>query len=286
MLSLQQPCPGAGALSRPGANRFGPGAPSFHKCRPVAGSRRVSSPPVALITGGAGDIALGSAIRLAGIGMRTVLADISAERLDAAAESVRTAGGSCDQRVVDLSSPEACVALVEEVWDDIGPITAVLNAAAVTHRALIHEFTPSMWEKLVSVNLSSVFWICRTAIGRMLDEGKGGVIVNLGSVSGIRGIAGTPAYSATKGGVVALSRALALDYARNGIRVHVLTPPAIDTRLYRAMFASKADPVRARAEYEAGEAAGRVLTVAEIASLIEFLVRGEGPAFSPDPLVW
>lgn len=246
----------------------------------------MSSSPVALITGGAGDIALGSAIRLAGAGMRTVLADVSPERLDAAAESVRASGGRCDRRVVDLSSAEACMTLVDDVWDSIGPITALLNAAAVTHRALIQEFTPGMWDKLVSVNLSSVFWTCRAVIGRMLGEGKGGVIVNIGSISGIRGIAGSPAYSATKGGVVALSRALALDYARSGIRVHVLTPPAIDTRLYRAMFASEADPARARAEYEAREPAGRVLTIAEIASLVEYLIRGEGPAFSSDPLVW
>ena len=189
-------------------------------------------------------------------------------------------------RIVDLSSADACVALVDDVWDTMGPINALLNAAAVTQRALAHELTPGMWDRLVSVNLSSVFWTCRTAIGRMLDEGIEGVIVNIGSVAGIRGIAGSPAYSATKGGVVALSRALALDYARNGIRVHVVTPPAVDTRLFRAMIDAEEDPVRARADYESQQAPGRVLTVAEVSSLIEYLIRSEGPVYSADPLVW
>ncbi len=242
--------------------------------------------PVVLITGGAGDIALGTAVRLGAAGMRPVLADISEERLDSAAAAVQASGGSCDRRIVDLSSADACAGLVNDVWDTIGPIETLINAAAVTHRALIHEFTPVMWERLVAVNLSSVFWTCRTVITRMLSEELEGVIVNIGSVSGIRGIAGSPAYSATKGGVVALSRALAFDYARSGIRIHAITPPAVDTRLYRAMFESEANPARARAAYEAQQVPGRVLTVAEIVALIEYLVRGEGPMYSSDPLVW
>ncbi len=242
--------------------------------------------PVVLITGGAGDIPLAAAVRLAASGNRIVLADVAEERLDSAVAEVRSAGGSCDRRIVDLSSADACVALINDVWDTIGPIEALINAAAVTHRALLHEFTPDMWDRLVAVNLSSVFWTCRTVVGRMLGEGLEGVIVNIGSVSGIRAIAGSPAYSATKGGVVALSRALALDYARSGIRVHVITPPAVDTRLYRAMFEPEADPAGARADYEAQQVPGRVLTVAEISALIEYLIRGEGPIYSADPLVW
>ena len=165
-------------------------------------------------------------------------------------------------------------------------VDVLVDAAAVTQRAPIHEFEPNMWASLVSVNLSSVFWTCRTVIARMLAEEKGGVIVNLGSIAGIRGMPGSPAYAATNGGVVAPSRALALEHARDGIRVHSVTPPAVDTRLFRAMFDSEADPVNTRADFEAEQVAGRVLSVTEIACLIEYLVRGEGPIYSSDPLVW
>ncbi len=246
----------------------------------------MTEPRVALITGGAGDIAVGAALRLAAAGMRIVLSDVSSERLEAAVESIRASGGSCQGQVADMSSAEACVGLVNEVWDTVGPVRALVTAAAVTERALIHELTPTMWDRMVAVNLSSVFWTCRTVIGRLLAEDREGVIVNIGSVSAVRGLAGSPAYAATKGGVVALSRALALDHARSGIRVHALTPPAVDTRLFRAMLASEADPAAAREEYEARQGPGRVLTVAEIASLIEYLINGEGPVYSSDPLVW
>ena len=161
-----------------------------------------------------------------------------------------------------------------------------MNAAGVTQRALIHELTPDAWDRLVSVKLSSVFWTCRAVIGRMIASGTAGVIVNVGSIAGIRSMPGSPAYAATKGGVVALSRALALDHAGDGIRVHVITPPAVDTRLFRTMFESEPDPVSGQAVFENRQVGGRVLTVAEISSLIEYLIRREGPFYSPDPLVW
>ncbi len=83
-----------------------------------------------------------------------------------------------------------------------------------------------------------------------------------------------------------MSRALAVDHAREGIRVYAVNPPAVDTRLYRRMFEVEDDPQEARRRYESGEGAGRVLTTDEIAALVVFLAGREGPVFSPEPLVW
>ena len=86
--------------------------------------------------------------------------------------------------------------------------------------------------------------------------------------------------------MVALSRALAIDHARDGIRVYSVNPPAVDTRLYRRMFEVEDDPEAARQRYEASEGAGRVLRTDEIAALVVFLAERQGPVFSPEPIVW
>lgn len=241
---------------------------------------------VAVVTGGAGDIGLAVAERLAARERSVVLADVDRAGLEAGVEAIRASGGAATARVVDLSDAASCVDLIESVWRDQGPIGAVVNAAAVTNRGRIDEVPTEAWDRLIAVNLSAVHWVCRATISRLLEASQGGVIVNLASIAAIRGLPGSPLYAATKGGVVALSRALAVDHARDGIRVHAVTPPAIDTKLYRRMFEADPDPEAARSAYEAEQGAGRVLTVPEVAELIGFLCDGTGPIYSPEPLVW
>jgi NAD(P)-dependent dehydrogenase (short-subunit alcohol dehydrogenase family) len=239
---------------------------------------------VAVITGGGGDIGGAIGVELAQRGATVVLADIDTDR---ASEFERHVDGS-DGRVVvesvDLSDPDSTRDLIRRVIDRFGSIGALVNAAAVTRRGRIGELPDDAWDRLVAVNLSSVFWACRATIPHMIRSG-GGVIVNIGSLAALRGLPGSPAYAATKGGVVALSRALAVDHARDGIRVFSVNPPAVDTRLYQAMFAGQKDPAAARRSYEESQDLGRVLTTDEVAAQTVFLIEGRGPPFSPEPLV-
>jgi NAD(P)-dependent dehydrogenase (short-subunit alcohol dehydrogenase family) len=173
---------------------------------------------------------------------------------------------------------------VNEVWRDVGPIRTLVNAAARTYRGLVNEIPVDAWDQIVAVNLSSVYWTCRSLIDHMRRTERGGVIVNMGSIAGVRGLPGSPIYAATKGGVVALSRALAMDHAADGIRINVVTPPAVDTRALKGLFDRESDPVAAKKAYERSEVAGRMLTTAEIAKLVFFLAEAEGPIYSPEPL--
>jgi NAD(P)-dependent dehydrogenase (short-subunit alcohol dehydrogenase family) len=239
-----------------------------------------------LVTGGGGDIGQAAAVALAARGWRIVCADLDADGLHLTQQRVRDLGSEADAVQVDLSDAAACRGLVDQVWEEGGHVDAVVNCAGITRRGLIHEIPVESWDRLVAVNLSAVYWVCRAAIGRMLAERRPGSIVNLASIAGIRGLPGSPAYAATKGGVIALSRALAADHAADGIRVHALAPPAVDTRLYRAMYSESDDLETARREFERSQGAGRVLTVDEIARLILYLVEGRGPVYSPEPLVW
>lgn len=240
---------------------------------------------VAVVTGGAGDIGSAIAARLAERGAHVALVDIDGDRAQRRAAALLEAGNAATALVCDLSSEDAANGLVTQVASDLGPISTVVNAAAVTRRGRIDALPSSAWERIVTVNLSAVYWMCRASIRHMLGVGAGGVIINIGSIAGVRALAGSPAYAATKGGVVALSRALALDHARDGIRVHVVNPPPVDTRLYRRMFEHEADPEAARLAFEAGQGAGRVLTPQEIAAVAEFLAERRGPIYSPEPIV-
>ncbi len=240
---------------------------------------------VAVVTGGAGDIGQEIGKALAGRGARVVLADLDEERAEEAASTWRRAGLDVVVRGVDLSDSAQAVELIERVAADLGSIDILVNAAATTRRGRIDELPDDVWDRVLAVNLSSVFWTCRAAVPLMAAAG-GGLIVNIGSLAALRALPGSPAYAATKGGVVALSRALAADHAAEGIRVYSVNPPAVDTRLYRAMFLVEDDPDEARRDYEATQGAGRVLTTSEIAALVVFLAEGHGPVYSPEPIVW
>ncbi len=240
---------------------------------------------IAVVTGGAGDIghAIGSA--LAEEGATVILADVDEVRAQEFATILRESGGHVEVLQVDLSDANAAGDMVHRVVSEHGALHTLVNAAAVTARGQIYDLPEDTWDRLLAVNLSSVYWTCRATIRHMIDA-DGGVIINIGSVAGLRGLPGSPAYAATKGGVVALSRALAVDHASDGIRVYSLNPPAVDTRLYRAMFRNEDDPERSMRRFAASEGAGRVLTTVEIAALVIFLAEGQGPVFSPEPLVW
>lgn len=240
---------------------------------------------VAVITGGAGDIGHAIGAALAANGATVVLADVDEERATQLAASLSESGAAVEGWHVDLADPDSATNLIDRTVSTFGSIDILVTAAAVTARGRIDEIPPGVWDALVAVNLSSVFWTCRAAIGHMANN-AGGVVINIGSLAALRGLPGSPVYAATKGGVVALSRALAIDHAPDGIRVYSVNPPAVDTRLYRRMFEVESDPEAARRQYEESEGARRVLTVDEIADLTVFLAEGRGPVFSPEPIVW
>ena len=154
---------------------------------------------VALVTGGASDIARATAEGLVNKGVRVVLADIDFDRINAYAKDLREGGNEVVSIDVDLSDAESCRRLVEQVWNEIGPIRTLINAAATTYRSTIEQIPDEAWDRVVAVNLSSVYWTCKVAIEKMIPAG-GGVIVNMGSIAGVRGLPGSPIYAATKGG--------------------------------------------------------------------------------------
>ncbi len=236
------------------------------------------SPLHVMVIGGAGELGRAIVEVLLRNGCVVGVADIDCRDLDDQLPATARASFCAE---VDLRYRESIRALFAVAGTQFGRLDAVVNAAGIPGRGLIDEVDERLWDQVIAVNLSGVFWSCRFALP-LLRKSAAGVIINVASVAGLREQPGSAIYSASKGGLVMLSRTLAADLAREGIRVFAVCPPPLATRLVLQTFQMSPDPVAARRDYENRLISGRLATVDEVGILIGNLVRGDGGPFSPE----
>lgn len=240
---------------------------------------------VALVIGAGSGIGQAIAVRFAAEGARVAVADISPETGAETVEMAYSAGGEAQFFPVDITKRTQVRDLLADVEERFNRVDVLVNSAGIRGRGRIETVPDDLWDRVVAVNLSGVFWACRYAIPVFQRVG-GGKILNLASAAGLRGWQGSAIYSATKGGVVMLSRSLAADYARENIRVWALCPTAVDTPMIRDnYFAPADDPDAARRAFEKQEPMGRLITTDEMAALAVYLASDEGPPYTPDSIV-
>jgi len=229
---------------------------------------------VTIVTGGASGIGLATAQRLAGEGGRVAVID-RADPTEAVRGIVATGGEAWGIRA-DVAHESEVRAMVDAVLAQAQRVDALVNAAGIgTPRPVtIDEATVAEWETLCAVNLTGTLLCCRAVIPAMRRAG-GGAIVNIASELGLVGSPRSAMYGATKGAVVQLTRALAVDHAADHIRVNCVCPGPVDTPLLRGSVARAPDPeAKLRAEMSS-TLLGRLGRPEEIASLIRFLVSDE-----------
>lgn len=195
----------------------------------------------AVITGGASGIGLATARRLAAEGARVVIADVSEERGTAAAQEVDGLFVRTD--VTDAKSVEE---LFQRTHDEYGSVDVAFNNAGISPNddASITETGIDAWKRVQDVNLTSVFHCCKYALEHMRRQ-RSGSIINTASFVAVMGAATSQiSYSASKGGVLAMSRELGVEFAREGIRVNALCPGPVNTPLLKELFAK--DPAKAQ----------------------------------------
>ncbi|MCI8506202.1 MAG: SDR family NAD(P)-dependent oxidoreductase [Lachnospiraceae bacterium] len=220
----------------------------------------MSSIKTALITGASRGIGKAIALRLAKEGFRLVICAKNEALLINTRKELLALGAPCLAVAADVSDFAACKELFNKTQASFGPVNVLVNNAGVSHIGLLQDMSEAEWNGLVGVNLSSVFYCCRLAIPSMVTA-KSGRILNISSVWGSVGASCEAAYSATKGGVNALTKALAKELAPAGIQVNALACGAIDTDMNR--FLSEEERNALALEIPAG----RLGTVAEAADM-------------------
>jgi NAD(P)-dependent dehydrogenase (short-subunit alcohol dehydrogenase family) len=198
---------------------------------------------VALVTGGAGGIGRVAAQRFAAEGARVMVADVADDAAEATVAGIVAAGGEAAFVHADVSRAADVEAMVRATVDRFGGLTVLFNNAGVFLEGDDSVVTTpeEVWDRVIAINLKSVFLGCQFGIPAMLASG-GGSIVNMASFVALMGAA-TPqiAYTASKGGVLAMTREIAVEFARSGIRANSLCPGPVETPLLRALLGDGAE---------------------------------------------
>ena len=187
---------------------------------------------VAVVTGGNGGIGLGMARGLASAGAHVVIAARNEAKSRAAVDELSGAGGGATAIAVDVTDEAAVAAMVDGVVRRCGRLDILINNAGTNIRKGPHELSLDEWRAVMDANLTSAFLCARAAYPQMKNAG-GGKIINIGSLLSTFGAAFAPAYGASKGGVVQLTKSLAVAWARDNIQVNAVLPGWIDTALSR-----------------------------------------------------
>ena len=196
---------------------------------------------VAVITGGNGGIGLGIAMGLAGAGANIVIAARSVEKTAQALEDIRTLGVEAHGITVDVTQEPAIQRIVTSTIDHMGRLDILVNNSGIAVRAQPQELTAAQWDSVVDVNLRAAFLASKEAYAQMVKAG-GGKVINVGSMYSIFGSDWGSPYAASKGGLVQLTKSLAVAWAKDNIQVNAVLPGWIVTDLTRGI--QDADPNR------------------------------------------
>ena len=221
----------------------------------------MSTKPVALVTGAAQGIGKACAEALAEDGYHVVLADVQESVKDAAA----ALGGT--GLICDMADPAAITAMFDHIEGEIGPVAALVNNAGVAMPGDFLDYDLDAFERVINVNLRGVFVALQRAGRTMVDRGIKGAIVNMSSINALVAIPSIPAYCASKGGVMQLTKSASLALAQHGVRVNAVGPGSIDTEM---MAGVNADPGAMKMVMSRTPML-RVGTPQEIANVVAFL---------------
>jgi NAD(P)-dependent dehydrogenase (short-subunit alcohol dehydrogenase family) len=227
---------------------------------------------VAIVTGGGAGIGEAIAIRFAQEGARVVVAEVDPARGQSTIASIQTLGGEAAFVQTDVSSEAQVKGMVETTLQRFGRVDILVNNAAVlmSYETRAHELSNEEWDRTININLRG-YWLCsKYAIPYMMAQGAG-TILFIASRTGLRGFAGLAAYSASKGGVLALMRSMAADYAPDGIRINAIIPGTMDTPMNAKEFSEPG----ARNKYIPRIPARRLGVASDIAGMATFLATDE-----------
>jgi NAD(P)-dependent dehydrogenase (short-subunit alcohol dehydrogenase family) len=231
-----------------------------------------------LITGGAGGMGLAFAERYRAAGALLALADSDPRRLAVASRAIGAEGLTI---AADVAKVDDCARMVDETVARFGRLDLLINAAGIWVEGPAEEMTEAMWDRCLDINLKGTFFACRHAIPAL--EKTGGSILNIASDAGLMGSKGASIYCASKGGVVLLTKALALELAPRGVRCNAVCPCDVDTPMidFQASAFGKGDPEGYKRALLAIYPQGARARFASAAEIAEFVFAVTSPSLAP-----
>lgn len=227
----------------------------------------MSKAQTAIVSGGASGIGLATVERLLAGGWRVVAMDRDRAALDQARARLRASSEHVRFEQADVTDGDSVHAVVQAASAEFGPVRGVVTAAGIGSATPFLDTTPEEFRRVVEVNLVGTFLVARAAARSMSAAGGGGAIVTISSVSGMRGSPGRTSYSASKGGVITLTKVMAVELGPLGIRANCVAPGATETPLVTAVHTSEV-----RAVILPAIPLGRYARPAETAEVIAFLL--------------
>ncbi len=225
---------------------------------------------VALITGGASGIGRATAMLFAREGAAVVIADINAQGGEEVVQEIKSTGRKALFVACDVTQAEDCQRAVEAAVTTFGGLDILFNNAGIIRRADVLHTTETEWDRVMEVNVKSIFLMSKYAIPQMEKRG-GGAIINTSSGWGLKGGGNAVSYCASKGAVTNMTRAMAIDHGRQGIRVNSVCPGDTDTPMLRNEARQLGQPEQEFMAEAAARPLGRYGTPEEIAETVLFL---------------
>lgn len=238
---------------------------------------------IAVITGGGAGIGRAIATAFIAQGARVVLVDIDAAKVESTARQLQEGGGKATAFSVDVADPKSISWLREQVEKLYGGIDILVNNAAIQLNKTIEDTTPEEWNRQMAVNVGGVFLCCRAFLPSLRE--RHGVILNMSSVNGFFVESRCAGYCATKGAILAFTKALAIDHGREGVRVHAICPGYINAGLAESYFDSQPNPAEARAKVGSLHALNRIGQPEEVAQAAVFLASQESSFMTGSALI-
>ncbi|MFZ5916486.1 MAG: SDR family NAD(P)-dependent oxidoreductase [Chloroflexota bacterium] len=240
---------------------------------------------VAVVTGGASGIGRASALLLASEGASVIVADIDEAGGRDTVQTIQERGGEATFVRTDVTVAADVERMIAAAVETYGRLDVLFNNAGIAHRAPVDECTEEDWDRVMAINLKGVFLGSRYAVPVMKRQG-GGSIINTASGAGLVGTVRSPAYCASKGGVVLLTKQMALDFAQDNIRVNAICPGAVDTPLMDLILREISDDLgEARRIYEGRLPRGRMLAPEEVAHAVLYLASDESGFMTGNPFM-
>jgi NAD(P)-dependent dehydrogenase (short-subunit alcohol dehydrogenase family) len=225
---------------------------------------------ISLITGAGSGIGQATAQLFASEGATVIAVDCNPDAVEKTQALIEQAGGVCQVLTVDVTQEQQVAAAIAQVIEQFGRLDVLFNNAGISVLKLATETTEAELDRLLAINVKGVFFGCKHAIPQMVKQG-GGVIVNTASELAIVGQPLYSAYCATKGAVLSLTRALAVEWAAQGVRINAVCPGPVMTPMLQAEFDIAADPVTEEQTAIQSIPAGRLGAPTDIARVVLFL---------------